>query len=273
MNRFACRYAIVRFLPYPETGEFANVGVVLCCPATGYLSYKIQDRRYARITAFFEHLQGKTYLRATAIMKQELERVAGLIAAQPQAAPTIVRHTFDALVHPREAMIRFSEARALLADDPAAAIDRLFAQYVEYDFVQKETHERDMERRVSEILRPLPLSVPFKPGEIGNDDIHARFPLVQADDGRLIKAIKPLYLAQDEPNKIYEHGDRWVAKVQRLSRARLLPPRVLFPLHAPEEGDRKRYSAYANIRDDLTRLGAETAALQDEESIVQFATH
>ena len=273
MNRFACRYAIVRFLPYPETGEFANVGVVLCCPATGFLGYRIQDRRYARITAFFEHLQGRTYLRATAIMKQELDRVAALLAAQSQPTPATVRHMFEALVHPREAMIRFSESRALLAEDPATAVDKLFAQYVEYDFVQKESHEKDMERRVSELLRPLPLTAPFKPGEVGNDDIHARFPLVQAEEGRLIKAIKPLYLAQDEPNKIYEHGDRWVAKVQRLRRARLLPEKVLFPLHAPDESDRKRYNAYATIRDDLSRLGAAVAALQDEESIVQFATH
>ncbi|HVK54151.1 MAG TPA: DUF3037 domain-containing protein, partial [Burkholderiales bacterium] len=28
----ACHYAIVRFLPFVETGEFANVGVVLFSP-------------------------------------------------------------------------------------------------------------------------------------------------------------------------------------------------------------------------------------------------
>ncbi|MGH8147921.1 MAG: DUF3037 domain-containing protein, partial [Rhodanobacteraceae bacterium] len=27
MNRLACQYAVIRFLPYAETGEFANVGV------------------------------------------------------------------------------------------------------------------------------------------------------------------------------------------------------------------------------------------------------
>jgi len=29
MKKFACQYAIVRFLPYLETGEFANVGIVM----------------------------------------------------------------------------------------------------------------------------------------------------------------------------------------------------------------------------------------------------
>jgi len=27
----ACNYAMLRFLPYPETGEFVNVGVVVNC--------------------------------------------------------------------------------------------------------------------------------------------------------------------------------------------------------------------------------------------------
>ncbi|TAM57619.1 MAG: DUF3037 domain-containing protein [Rhodanobacter sp.] len=52
MNRFACQYAIIRFLPYAETGEFANVGVVLACPATGYFGARLmpvnEDRPHHR---------------------------------------------------------------------------------------------------------------------------------------------------------------------------------------------------------------------------------
>ncbi len=65
LNKLACRYAILRFLPYTETGEFANVGVVLACPATGYFGFKLETRRYA----------------------------------------------FTALIHPREAILRFGDAR------------------------------------------------------------------------------------------------------------------------------------------------------------------
>ena len=44
MKRFACHYAIIRFLPYPETQEFANVGVVLACPESGYFGFKLEKR-------------------------------------------------------------------------------------------------------------------------------------------------------------------------------------------------------------------------------------
>lgn len=273
MKRFACRYAIIRFLPYPETGEFANIGIVLCCPSTGFFGFKLQDRRYARITAFFEHLHGRTYLRAAAIIRQELARIEAIITAHAHATPDFVRQAFEALIHPREAMIRFSEPRALLAEDPADAIVQLFGRYVERDFARKEPHEREMERRIADLLRALPLAAPFRAEEVGNDEVRAHFPLVQSEDGRAVKVIKPLYLAQDEPNKIYDHGDRWIAKLRRLRRAQLLPEQILMPLHAPASDDTKRFRAYETVRADLEQGGARVADLHDDASIVEFAAH
>ncbi len=42
MKLVACRYAVVQFAPYRETGEFANAGVVLMCPETGHFDFKLQ---------------------------------------------------------------------------------------------------------------------------------------------------------------------------------------------------------------------------------------
>lgn len=33
--KYSCLYSIVRFAPYAETEEFANVGIVLTAPAYG----------------------------------------------------------------------------------------------------------------------------------------------------------------------------------------------------------------------------------------------
>lgn len=56
MNRIGCRYAIVRFLPYAETQEFANVGIVLACPETGYFGFRLEIRHTRRFTDFFKEL-------------------------------------------------------------------------------------------------------------------------------------------------------------------------------------------------------------------------
>ena len=43
MNKKAYQYAIVRFSPFVETEEFANVGVVMICPAEGKFLFKLQN--------------------------------------------------------------------------------------------------------------------------------------------------------------------------------------------------------------------------------------
>ena len=56
MNRpakYACNYAVLRFLPYPETGEFVNLGVVVHCALRGLFEMKIESRKAARVTDFF----------------------------------------------------------------------------------------------------------------------------------------------------------------------------------------------------------------------------
>ncbi len=56
-NRFICNFAVVRFLPYPETEEFVNIGVVLACPQTGLFDYTLEKRRRDRITHFFPEME------------------------------------------------------------------------------------------------------------------------------------------------------------------------------------------------------------------------
>ncbi len=41
----------MRFLPYTETDELVNVGVVMACPQTGLFDYRIETRRRERITS------------------------------------------------------------------------------------------------------------------------------------------------------------------------------------------------------------------------------
>lgn len=61
MNKIPCQYAIVRFTPFVETGEFANVGIVLFAPRQKSLLFKLVTKRYARITGFFHELDAGVY--------------------------------------------------------------------------------------------------------------------------------------------------------------------------------------------------------------------
>ena len=48
-----CLYSIVRYAPYAETEEFANIGVVLCAPKNHAFYFKLTKSNDARVSAFF----------------------------------------------------------------------------------------------------------------------------------------------------------------------------------------------------------------------------
>jgi hypothetical protein len=48
-----CNYAMLRFLPHPETGEFVNVGVVANCLQPCFLHFLAEERMPARARLFF----------------------------------------------------------------------------------------------------------------------------------------------------------------------------------------------------------------------------
>ena len=61
-KRVACNYAVLRFLPYPETQEFVNIGVVLMCPELRWFDYRTETRRRDRVTGFFPELNPAVFL-------------------------------------------------------------------------------------------------------------------------------------------------------------------------------------------------------------------
>lgn len=273
MNRYACQYAIVRFLPYAETGEFANVGVVLACPATGYLEARLMPpRRTARITGFFEQLDRRIYREAMDYLKEELARIGKLVADGGPGNPAFVKQAFAGLVRPREALLRFSETRVILAEQPADTLHKLFATLVERDFADKAYHEQWLERGVRETLRRARLRDYFQPGDIGNQDLHIHAPFVHERDGRPQLAIKPLDLAKDEPNLVYDIGARWAGRVRLLQRHQLLPGSLLFAVGMPDAKHARAHAAVAEILDDLRGTAAVQAVpITDVAAITDFA--
>lgn len=272
MKLVACRYAVVQFAPYRETGEFANAGVVLMCPETGYFGFKLQTRRTKRITDFFDELPRSFYVRAVKAMEDELQRVAGVVAHAPGTGRAeYLRQVFESLIHPREALVRFSMPRAVMTADPAAELARQFENYVERAFATPEYVEKAMEKRIKHMLDGLQLAAPFAPHRVGDDAFYANFPLVQQQGGVLTKIIKPFRLNQDEPVDIYEHGDAWLKKIERLRSRNSLPEAVLFAVKAPPQGDAKRNAAFEEICSDLLKLEVQTVNEDAERQIADFA--
>ena len=273
MKKYACQYAIVRFLPYLETGEFANVGIVMVCPATGYFDFKLLNR-IRRITAFFEELDAGIYRRAKSDFQQELQRIHNWLDPNKGGikAPEFVHQLFAELTRSREVMMRFEGVRVLMTDDPAQQLDELFGYYVERNFATKAYQEQLLVKTVRKVLVDAQLNKQFQANTIGNaDSYHANFPFVHFDDGRAVKAIKPLHLAQTDPAAIFDHGWAWLGKVQKLRALRVLPERVLFPVQGPAKAEGERFEMFQDITEQLAANDVQVVAATEIEKIVAFA--
>ena len=143
----ACHYAIVRFMPFVETGEFGNVGVVLFAPSARFFGFKVLGQRVSRITNFFEQMDSKVFRASMHATREELQRVSDMLkglGTDPRLK-TLDReastHLWLEILKPRESMVRFSDSRLVMAADPQAKLGELFAYYVERNFVTDLTQQ------------------------------------------------------------------------------------------------------------------------------------
>lgn len=275
MTKFACQYALLRFRPFAETGEFANVGIVLLAPEARFFGFRLLNR-YGRITQFFKELDKKVYLNGRELFKEELERFAAQLrklALDGRKTVPDVRLAVDLfaeLVRHREAILQFDERRVVLADDPEAKLNALYDYYVERNFVTKEYQERLLESSIRKLLLRAQVGENYRQEKVGDADFAVNFPFVRVDAGRVNRVIKPLYLAQNDTTKIITHGGQWVDKIRRLRKRQALPDSVLFPVTAPGL-DTRAYRAFEEIREDLAVARVEVVPAASDQLILEFA--
>lgn len=280
MTRFACNYAIVRFMPLIETGEFANVGVVLWIPKQKTLLFKLLRRKYGRITQFFEELDKQVYLKAMGDLDAELQRIQELLregtmlTANSNLEYGFHKGIFEEIIRPRETIVRFSEKRAILSEDPAQTLTSLYDYYVGRNFVTKEYQEGLMEKGIKRLLDQENLGTRYQKRKVQDEVYGVSFPFVEEQDHKAVRAIKPLFLGQADSTAIIEHGGHWRLKVDLLQKRRLLHGPVLFPVKGPENaksGDH-RQEAFEETLQNLEGEGIQLVAYEDHGKILDFAS-
>lgn len=276
MNKVACQYAIVRFAPFVETGEFANVGIIMMEPKQRFFSFELELKRYGRITHFFEDVDAKLYKKTLYNLKDELERVTDVLKVHcfDKRLRTndidFANGLFSETVKARETIVRFGKTRTVLTDDPEKKLKELFAFYVERNFVTKKYQEQLLESDVRKLLYQVNVGGRYEKERLGDDNYHATFPFVRHEAGESVKVIKPLHLGQSEPTKIIDHGAAWINHINRLKGRFLEPNRVLFTLAGPDN-DGGRLDAFHDIEKELKATGVRTTYSDNKDEIIGFA--
>lgn len=271
MERDIAHYTLVRLLPQVDAGEFANIGVVLACPKQGFFEFRL-IKRYGRVTRFFDEFTGDLFRRVRREIEAELRHIRTQIGDGGARDQSLVLRVLQDLTKPRESMVRYAPLRMLMTDDPEAELNRLVARYVQRNGEGlRQRREEALTRHVNKVLRAKQLAHVFAPDEVGPDEFPVQLPLVYERDGEVLAAIKPLDLTQDEPVKVYEHGDLWVGRLRRLKNLGALPAGMLVPVEGPTVKGTRLYQAYADIVRELADMGVEVTEAANNAKILEFA--
>jgi Protein of unknown function (DUF3037) len=113
-------YAIIRVVPKVEREEFVNVGVIVSCPARGFLEARIEldESRLIALDPTLDVETIRAHLAIIPVICRGGER-AGPIGQLSQ------RERFHWLVAPRSTIIQTSPVHTGCCKDPAAVLDRL----------------------------------------------------------------------------------------------------------------------------------------------------
>ncbi|MES1209685.1 MAG: DUF3037 domain-containing protein [Pseudomonadota bacterium] len=120
-ERRAFDYVVLQVVPRVDRDERMNAGVILFCPASGFLGCRVAlDRARLRALSPDVDLDGVARQLAAAQAVAEGDAGAGPIAALSRS------ERFHWLSAPRSTVVQPSVAHAGICDDPAAALERLF---------------------------------------------------------------------------------------------------------------------------------------------------
>ena len=113
-------YAVIRVMPRVEREEFVNVGVIVSCPAQGFLEARIEldEQRLLALDATLD----------IATVRDHLAAIPTICAGGAQAGPIgqlSQRERFRWLVAPRSTIIQTSPVHTGCCKDPAAVLEHL----------------------------------------------------------------------------------------------------------------------------------------------------
>ncbi|MBU3893030.1 DUF3037 domain-containing protein [Serratia rubidaea] len=264
-----CLYSIVRYAPYAETEEFANIGVVLCAPKKQAFHFKLTKSNDARVSAFFRDDTIFPYARdaISRELKMAQEQVKHL------ESPDDLAQFFSYMTAKRESIFHFSSTRVVLTSSPEKELNLIYDKFINHSEYNKERREDILARELkSRINSYSELKNAFKKETLGGELTRFSMPFVAKSDGEILCAIKPLSFGQSEPGKMMEHCDSWVARVSRAASEGLLSlSNVLFTIDGHERPSDHEARAMNEIRKTFDKNGISHYKHNDESSIISFA--
>ena len=264
-----CKYALVQFMPFVETGEFANVGVVLCAPNKNYWEFKLAPQRFKRLTDFFNEMDKEVY--KVAVMRFEEEMAVTKAFAEQQKMAKDLVSFFTEVTRPRQALLRFSHVRTLLTDNPETELAALYETFIHRDFVTKKYKEQLMGAALRKQINHKNLAYKYKEKKLKANVREVTIPLA-ADTNDGLRLIKPLAFRQTRATQLFEHGETWYNRIYSLIEDGVVEvDNVLLPIDMAKAIKGEKREALEAVKELFKRKGINLVNYAEREKIVDFA--
>ncbi len=271
-NKVQCMYAVVRFMPFAETREFANVGVVVIAPKLGLYDFKLTPQKFSRVTQFFDDLDGVIYKHAIEGFEAELERVRNHLVHNYVQGKDLVDY-FKEITRTRESVLHFGEIGTLLTDNVNLTVDKLYDRLIGRNFTAgKEYKEQQMIRVLkNQLTTNLPKDVRYTKQNIKAGMFDISMPLVTKINSNY-RIIRPLAFEQKNVLQAMEHGETWINRLKKLINFEVIEAkRALFALEKPVNRKLEFMKVYEDVYGEIESLGAVAENFSETASIIKFA--
>lgn len=244
------RYSVIRFRPYAETGEFANIGILMVSLNSGELGFELAAKRFTRIRGFFDATVHDAYSTAITSLRIELARATEYLPANFGNNGEAI---FASITERRESSVIFSESRVVQGQGMQPTLDRIFNRLVKRDFTTADTAEVVLTRDIRVELRKYGISQ-FKSVRLNDDVVPVIFPL--AYRGLSLRAIKPLAFSQKNPLGVFDYGAHWKRRLEYLlDKRKIEEGNVLLAVEPPrDDADHRMRDAFHTALSELSEL-------------------
>ncbi|KNE85448.1 MULTISPECIES: DUF3037 domain-containing protein [Aggregatibacter] len=263
-------YSFVRFLPFFESGEFVNIGLLMCEPNRKKLTYRLVKRNDPRVNHFFRN--SKIFYDVQPIIDEQLKYIVDRISVDTFNTNEEIINFFHSYTEQRDGLFQFSNAAVALVDNPMMKFDEIYERFIRSACVPSENQENRMIKHYREMFKNDQVLSLYKSHLVQGGTAKFTLPLAIKDGNTpyILKGIKPLAFDQSESASMIEHCDSWVAKINRASDEGLISKdKVLFTLDTANS--KKELKILKTIKDTFDKFGIYHTDWKDNFHILSFA--
>jgi len=275
-------FATVGFRPHTETEEFVTIGALALDKQARQFDFTLLDpRKTVRIATMFpeaKSLYKEVRKRLDAELKAIRQAVNGNgVGADVPIFPQLIeeeRGLFAAITNPREGVVCYPVKGRRMATDMDEMLGVLRRRFIERHLQPPgQAVEEAMAREIAHVLREARLLPAYaRDAKLGPEEYMVPFAFAHMTaEHRADRALRPLNFDLATPTDIYNHGDEWITRLNRLEKKGYRPDRCLFAMRPPKEKEGLRMKAFEEIRQEFLANAVVAPSESDAPQIIEFA--